>query len=208
MKNFFIKVLKNPYVINLIIMAVVSGAVIYGVLKWLDHYTLHNKAVIVPDVKGLSIDEAAIFIQNNGLRYNVIDSVFSKNVAPGAIVEIIPGVGAKVKEGRILFLTINATTSQMADIPEVADLSFRQAYALLKSRGFVNIETEYVPGDYKDLAIEVEANGRVLLPGEKTLLTAPLILKVSSGEAEMPDDSLSVDIEPITPLDSEVETWF
>ncbi|MDF9829280.1 hypothetical protein M2133_000608 [Parabacteroides sp. PF5-6] len=208
MKNFFIKVLKNPYVINLIIMAVVSGAVIYGVLKWLDHYTLHNKAVIVPDIKGLSIDEAAIFIQNNGLRYNVIDSVFSKNVAPGAIVEIIPGVGAKVKEGRILFLTINATTSQMADIPEVADLSFRQAYALLKSRGFVNIETEYVPGDYKDLAIEVEANGRVLLPGEKTLLTAPLILKVSSGEAEMPNDSLSVDIEPITPLDSDVETWF
>ncbi|WP_277464491.1 PASTA domain-containing protein [Parabacteroides sp. PF5-6] len=189
-------------------MAVVSGAVIYGVLKWLDHYTLHNKAVIVPDIKGLSIDEAAIFIQNNGLRYNVIDSVFSKNVAPGAIVEIIPGVGAKVKEGRILFLTINATTSQMADIPEVADLSFRQAYALLKSRGFVNIETEYVPGDYKDLAIEVEANGRVLLPGEKTLLTAPLILKVSSGEAEMPNDSLSVDIEPITPLDSDVETWF
>lgn len=189
-------------------MVVVSGAVIYGVLKWLDHYTHHNQAVIVPDIKGLSVDEAAIFIQNSGLRYNVIDSVFSKQVAPGAIVEIIPGVGAKVKEGRILFLTINATTSQMADIPEVEDLSFRQAYALLKSRGFSNIETEYIPGDYKDLAIGVEMNGRILEVGEKILLTAPLVLKVSSGEAEIVTDSLSVDIEPVTPLDSEVESWF
>ncbi len=190
-------------------MAVVSGFVIYGVLKWLDHYTLHNKAVVVPDIKGLPIDEAAIFIQNSGLRYDVIDSVFSsKLVAPGAVVEIIPNAGAKVKEGRTLFLTINAMTSQMADIPEVEDLSFRQAYALLKSRGFSNIEAEYVPGDYKDLAIGVEANGRILAPGEKISLTTPLVLKVSSGEAEMPDDSLSVDIEPVTPLDSDAERWF
>lgn len=208
MKDFFIKLFKSPFVINLLLMVVVSGVIVYGVLKWLDKYTLHNKAVIVPDIKGLSMDEAVIFIQNNGLRYDVIDSVFTKDVAPGAIVEIIPGAGSKVKEGRTLFLTINATTSQMAEIPEVEDLSFRQAYALLKSRGFNNIETKYVPGDYKDLAVGVETDGRILEAGEKILLTAPLILKVSSGEAEITDDSLEVDIEPVTPLDSDIESWF
>lgn len=208
MKDFFIKVLKNPFVVNLIVMGMVSGAVIYGVLKWLDHYTLHNQAVVVPDVKGLSVEEAAHFIQNNGLRYNVIDSVFSKDVAPGAIVEIIPGSGSKVKEGRILFLTINAMTSQMADIPEVEDLSLRQAYALLKSRGFSQIETEYVAGEFTDLAIGVELNGKRLETGEKVRLSAPLILKISKREEEMLNDSLTVDAEPIIPLNSEIESWF
>lgn len=208
MKDFLIKILKNPYVINLLLMVAVSGAILYGVLKWLDNYTHHNKAVVVPDVKGLSMDEAAIFIHNSGLRYNVIDSVFSKEVSPGAIVEIKPATGSKVKEGRILFITINATTAQMAEVPEVEDLSFRQAYAILKSRGFTNVETTYIPGPYKDLALGVESRGRVLQAGEKIPLATPLVLKVSSGEMEA--DSLAVEQrEPaVIPLDSDVESWF
>ncbi|MDL2222383.1 PASTA domain-containing protein, partial [Parabacteroides sp. OttesenSCG-928-N08] len=61
----------------------------------------------------------------------MIDSVFSKDVAPGSVVELVPKAGSKVKEGRIVFVTINALTAQMGRIPEVEDLSFRQAYALL-----------------------------------------------------------------------------
>ena len=50
--------------------------------------------------------------------------------------ELIVKSGLSVKEGQIVFVTINALTSQMAVIPEVEDLSFRQAYALLRARGF------------------------------------------------------------------------
>ena len=211
MNNFFVKLIKNPYVLNLLLAVVVTCGLIYGALKWLDHYTRHNEAVVVPDVKGLKIEEAAEFFKNNNLRYNVIDSVFSKDVEPGAIVELSPLAGSKVKEGRIVFITVNALTSQMATIPEVEDLSFRQAYALLKARGFENVEIEYVPGDFKDLAVSVDLRGRALAKGEHVPLTAPLVLKVSSGEAEMHPDSLSIDslsTMPIVSLDSEVENWF
>lgn len=84
MNNFFVKLIKNPYVLNLLLAVVVTCGLIYGALKWLDHYTRHNEAVVVPDVKGLKIEEAAEFFKNNNLRYNVIDSVFSKDVEPGA----------------------------------------------------------------------------------------------------------------------------
>ena len=97
-------------------MIVVGCALIYGTLAWLDYYTRHNEAVIVPDVKGLSMNEAKSFFDNTGLRYNVIDSVFSNDVNPGAIVEVVPEPGSKVKEGRIVFVTINALTAQMAII--------------------------------------------------------------------------------------------
>ena len=85
-------------------MIVVGCALIYGTLAWLDYYTRHNEAVIVPDVKGLSMNEAKSFFDNTGLRYNVIDSVFSNDVNPGAIVEVVPEPGSKVKEGRGRFV--------------------------------------------------------------------------------------------------------
>lgn len=208
MKDFLVKLIKHPLTVNLVVAGVVTFAVILGVLHWLDAYTRHNEAVVVPDVKGMKLEEAAVFFHNNHLRYNVIDSVFSKDVAPGSIVELVPGVGSKVKEGRIVFVTINAMTAQMAVIPEIEDLSFRQAYALLRARGFTSVEIKYVPGDFKDLAVGVDLGGRSLTKGEHVPLTAPLVLVVSSGESEMLPDSLSVDSVPVEELDSEEENWF
>ncbi len=221
MKDFLKKMIKNPFVLTLMLAVVVSCLLVYGTLKWLDSYTRHNEAVVVPNIKGLKVEEAATFLKNNGLRYNVIDSVFSKSVSPGAIVELTPAVGSKVKEGRIIFITVNALTSQMAEIPEVEDLSFRQAYALLRARGFESVEIEYVSGVYKDLAIGVELRGRLLNRGEMVQLNAPLVLKVSNGETEpFIDDSLYLEIPPEisnpsvvpenTPIQpvSEEEEWF
>lgn len=206
MKDFLVRMIKNPYVFNLLLAVVVSGVLIFCTLKWLDSYTRHNEAVVVPDVKGLDVGEAAEFFDNNNLRYNVIDSVFSKDVRPGAIVELVPRAGSKVKEGRIVFLTVNAHTSQMGVIPEVEDLSFRQAYAQLRARGFEKIDIEYVPGDFKDLVVAVESRGRSLHKGDRVPLTSPLVLRVSSGDAEpLSEDSLT---EPVESLDSEVENWF
>ncbi|MDR1402725.1 MAG: PASTA domain-containing protein [Tannerellaceae bacterium] len=219
MKDFLKKIIKNPFATTILFAIVASGVILYGTLTWLDRYTRHNKAVIVPDVKGLKMEEAIPFLQNNNLHYSVIDSVFSKNVKPGAIVEITPATGSKVKEGRIVFITVNAMTSQMAEIPEVEDLSYRQAYAQLKARGFEKIETIYVPGVYKDLAIGVELHDRLLNRGEMVQLSAPLVLKISNGETLLfPDDSIvyegapvslpiNRDNHPIEPLDGD-EEWF
>lgn len=208
MKDFLLKLIKSPIVVNLLLAIVLTIAIIIGTLQWLDHYTLHNEAVVVPDVKGLTLDEADEFFKNSKLRYNVVDSVFSKDVAPGAIVELVPVAGSKVKENRIVFVTINAQTSQMGKIPEIQDLSFRQAYALLRSIGFSSVEIEYVAGEYKDLAVAVELNQRPLSKGEYVPLNAPLTLKISSGDPNMQPDSLSLDSIPIEPLDSDVENWF
>lgn len=208
MKDFLLKLIKSPIVVNLLLAIILTIAIIIGTLQWLDHYTLHNEAVVVPDVKGLTLDEADEFFKNSKLRYNVVDSVFSKDVAPGAIVELVPVAGSKVKENRIVFVTINAQTSQMGKIPEIQDLSFRQAYALLRSIGFSSVEIEYVAGEYKDLAVAVELNQHPLSKGEYVPLNAPLTLKISSGDPNMQPDSLSLDSIPVEPLDSDVENWF
>lgn len=201
------KFIKHPVVINLLLAVVITIAVIIGVLSWLDHYTRHNQAVVVPDVKGLTVEKAVPFFESNGLRYNVIDSVFSKDVRPGSIVELVPSAGSKVKEGRIIFITVNALTSQMAALPEVEDLSFRQAYALLKAAGFTSIEIVYRSGEYKDLALGVQTDGQPLMPGEHVPLSAPLQLLVSSGnEATAGTTADSLETEEV--IEENMDDWF
>ncbi|MGL4293405.1 MAG: PASTA domain-containing protein, partial [Bacteroidales bacterium] len=49
----------NIFVRNLLLLAIVTALLIWGVLLWLDSYTMHNQAILVPDVKGLQEEVAA-----------------------------------------------------------------------------------------------------------------------------------------------------
>ncbi|GAB6394585.1 MAG: PASTA domain-containing protein [Bacteroidales bacterium] len=195
---------RYPLIATLLGAFVLSLLILYAVLKYLDIYTLHNKAVEVPDVKGLQTEEAALLLKKSGLRFSVIDSVFTKGARPGAIVEMLPSVGSAVKEGRIIFLTVNAITSRTAIIPAVRDLSVRQAYALLKAKGFESVTVEYVPGAYKDLITDLALWERSLEAGERVALDAPLVLKASDGTPALEEPSDTI----VEALNNGVETWF
>ncbi|MDR1407860.1 MAG: PASTA domain-containing protein [Tannerella sp.] len=183
-KDTYQKFMRMPIFFHLSAAILLFLLLVILVLKSLSIYTRHNQAVIVPDVKGLQIEEATVFFASNGLRYQIADSIYSREVSPGAIVELMPVAGSKVKDGRIIFVTVNAKGEQRVELPDVADLSYRQAYALLQARGFTSIETKYVPGRYRDLAIKVESNGRTLKPGETIPISARLVLSVSDGVPE------------------------
>ena len=184
-------ILDKPVLIHLVSAIVVFIIIIFLALKGLDVYTLHNKAIVIPDVKGLLMSDASAFLDNNDLRYTIIDSVYTKDVKPGAIVEIIPAIGSKVKKGRILFITINAYTVQMAAIPNIIDLSLRQGEAQIYAQGFTSVEIKYIPGPYRDLVVGIELQGRELVPGEMVPLTSALILKVGNGGRDPEEEILA-----------------
>jgi hypothetical protein len=185
--------MRMPVLYHLTAAILVLCVLLFLVLKGLDSYTRHNKAVVVPNVKGLQVEEAAVFFENNGLRYSVSDSVFAKNVAPGAIVDVFPAAGSKVKEGRIISITLNARDVERAPVPDVSDISFRQAHALMQAQGFSSIEIRYVHGTYRDLASGVEWNGKDLTVGEMVPLSATLVLKVSDGGIAASDSIAGAD---------------
>jgi beta-lactam-binding protein with PASTA domain len=182
-------ILEKPVLMHLISAIIVFFIIIFLALNGLNVYTLHNKAIVIPDVKGLLMADASVFLENKGLRYTVIDSVYTKDGKAGVIVETIPAIGSKVKKGRIIFITINAHTVQMATIPNVRDLSLRQGEAQIHALGFTSVEIKYVQGPYLDLIIGVELQGRELAPGEKVPLTSALILNVGNGGRDPEEES-------------------
>ena len=85
-KEFFSFRQNKYFWINILAMIAVVVLLMFGTLKGIDIYTHHGEAVVVPDVKGWGMEQAAEFFKNRSLRYNVIGSVFSKDVKPGASV--------------------------------------------------------------------------------------------------------------------------
>jgi beta-lactam-binding protein with PASTA domain len=182
---------------NILASVGVLVALIIGTLIGLHSYTRQEQSIEVPDVKGLKIDEAASFFEAVQLYYEVIDSVYNKKSKPGAIVETIPTSGSKVKQGRKIFVTVNAYSVQTGAIPAVADVSYRQVQATLQGLGFEDIRVEYVSGRYKDLVVGLTSQGKSLKPGDRVPLSAPVRILVSNGyqggysaESEEPVESI------------------
>ena len=66
-KEFFSFKTNKFFWLNIVAMIVVVVVMIFGVLKWMDVYTHHGETVVVPDVKGMTTEEAAKMFRNRGL---------------------------------------------------------------------------------------------------------------------------------------------
>ena len=214
-KEFFSFRQNKYFWINILAMIAVVVLLMFGTLKGIDIYTHHGEAVVVPDVKGMTVAEAGAVFDSRGLACIVSDSTYVKDKPAGCILDYNPAAGQKVKEGRIIYLTINAINIPLQAVPDVADnSSLRQAEARILASGFKLNDIEYMAGE-KDWVYGVKYQERVLAMGEKVPMGATLTLMVGNGGEEMQEgDSLSADegAEPREVVTSESsaadESWF
>ena len=57
-------------------MIAVVALLLFGTLKGIDIYTHHGEAVVVPDVKGMTVAEAGAVFDSRGLACVVSDSTY------------------------------------------------------------------------------------------------------------------------------------
>ena len=173
----------NIYVKNILIALVILVVLIFVVMQWLNVYTLHGKQVIIPDVKGMPVEEATLVLTQKSLHYAIVDSMYVRNKPARSVLEITPPVGTNVKEGRTVYLTVNSAAAQLVTVPQVADMSRQQAETLLRSLGFESFRIQWEPGIYKDLVIGLEnTGGAPITAGSRISASTPLVLLVYSGE--------------------------
>ncbi|MDH6355771.1 beta-lactam-binding protein with PASTA domain [Dysgonomonas sp. PH5-45] len=191
--SFLKRIYKNIYIRSVFLMLAITFVLLFGVVKGVNLYTKHGSYVEVPQLEGLQETEAAAILKAAGLKYEVVDSVYEKKGTPGSVMDYVPSAGSKVKGGRVIFLTLHARGQQLITIPDVEDMSFRQAEALLKALGFANVTKSTIPSEYRDLVFSVSHSGRTLKANEKVPKNAALVLSVGSGsgaEDVYDDDSL------------------
>ena len=180
---------------NLLAMAIVAVGLVWGVFKWLDHYTDHDVAVSVPEVIGLQWDEAEALLRKHTLTPVVSDSTYNPSKPGGIILDMTPAQGSVVKEGRSVYLTVNTNRPPMRIIPDLIDnSSLREAEAKLRAMGFVLAENDTIEGE-QDWIYGIKYKGASLQNGDEVPIGATLVLEVGGGDymfmEEMMGDSLS-----------------
>lgn len=143
-----------------IVVVLITGAVIF-----LNVVTQHNRELVVPDFTNMTVAEAEALAADAGMRVEVTDSVFAKRIRKGAVRDQNPAPGSKVKEGRRISLTINALNAKKVTMPNLIDLSMRQALAELQSRGLVLGKLIYVRDMATNNVLRQLCGNREIAPG-------------------------------------------
>jgi hypothetical protein len=89
------------------------------------------KEVSVPEVVGLAEAEANKVLGSLGLQAEVVARRHHEELPEGAVTAAEPPSGRKVKEGRVVRLTVSSG-SRWAVVPDVRDMSVDRARALVK----------------------------------------------------------------------------
>ncbi|MCX6199269.1 MAG: PASTA domain-containing protein [Bacteroidetes bacterium] len=156
-KKYFNKTLGYNLLAALAIVIVLLLIVQSG----LKTYTRHGESITVPDLRGKNFEQVKKILNDNNLEWLVMDSVYDMSKPPMSIVDQNPKPNAHVKQGRTIYITLNATTAPSTEIPDlIGKSSLKYATMQLQSYGLTVGEPIYKPDPHLNAVIGMLVNGR------------------------------------------------
>lgn len=177
----FIK--SRVFLRQFLVSVVITVALLFAVFQILAVYTFHGKEVKVPDYVGLTLNELKTSATFADFEFVVVDSVYDPQKEKGTIVTQDPLPNSKVKQHRKLYLTVIASVPEKVSMPDLKDLTLRQAIATLQTYGLQIGRMEYVPDIGTNAVLKQMYKGREVRPGtmmEKGV-TIDLVLGLGLG---------------------------
>tara|TARA_B100001063_G_C16645488_1_gene493114 strand:+ start:94 stop:669 length:576 start_codon:yes stop_codon:yes gene_type:complete len=162
-KFLFSKAFFRQIILSFIILIIV----VFVILGWLKSYTDHGLTIRVPDIVGLTINEANTILENKKLVYKVQDSSnYNPKFLSGAVIEQEPKAGSKVKKNRKIYLILNPANYKKTPFPNVVRKTFRQAKLSIEAVGLILGDIKYVDDIGKDEVIELRFKNKKINPGD------------------------------------------
>ena len=160
-------------------------------VKFLDFSTNHGEEIKVPDLSKMKLEIAEEKLDEEGLEVFLLDTVeFKPEFPPYTIVEQDPIAGSKVKNGRKIYVKLNAGGYAMVTFPDLKNKTFRQATNALRALGLVEGELKYVPDLAKDIVLEVSYKGRPVKAGDKLMKNSKIDFVLGDGKDMFTDEDL------------------
>jgi beta-lactam-binding protein with PASTA domain len=160
---------------------VIAAGILFITLLWLSIFTKHGQARPVPDFYGLTIEDSQKLAKKKRLKIHIIDSVYTKIVPRGCVVEQNPITDHKVKKNRRVVLTINAFSPEFVIMPDLVGLSARQAYSLIESTGLEAGNPVYRPDLTIDFVLDQMFEDESIESGDSIQKGSEVILVLGKG---------------------------
>lgn len=174
----------------------IVAVVAYLFFHWITYTTHHGEEITVPDLSKFSAEQAKEKLAAIDLDYIILDTVdFKPDFPKLTIVEQEPKAGSKVKQGRKIYIKINASKYTMVSIPDLVEKTFRQAVPTLEAVGLHEGTISYKPYLGKDMVLEMRLDGKKLKAGDKVLKSSKIDLVLGDGKVTYEEtvDSTAVD---------------
>lgn len=194
--NFnFSKKYNNQTLGGILINLAVASLTIIGICVlyfyiYLPKVTNHGESITVPNVEGMPFSKVASFLQNHDLRFEINDSSYSADYPPLTVLKQVPASGAKVKENRKIYLTINRINPPTVQVPNLIDGSLINADAVLKGSELKRGKIELVRGPFLNVVKEMKIQGSTVVAGTRVPKGTIIDLVVMDGGSNtlpMPD---------------------
>lgn len=183
MKTFFSFFTTKTFLKHFGIMVGVTAIGLFITMSYLDIYTEHGKEFSLPDFRGMTIEQAIEAGKTHDLRFEVMDSVFTRRKKLGSIVEQDPAPGFKVKDGRRIFLILNSSKPEMVRMINVRFVDLKQAWMDIEANGLELDKISFVDDPQMYLVLDQRYNGRSIAKGDAIEKGAGIELVVGKGDA-------------------------
>ena len=172
---------EKKFYINLLLIVILCGVLLWLTFRLLDRYTRHGKVYIMPDFVGQDFQQVK---HDNSKDFNfiLIDSVYPKGQQPGSIYQQDPLPGSKIKKGRNVYAIIVAVTPEKTVMPNLKGISLREAIGRLESSGLDVDHLEYVTYSYKNNIIDQYYQGQPIEKGTELVKGSKITLHVGIGD--------------------------
>lgn len=198
MKEFFQYLINKTFLKN---VAIAFGIFLIAFLLlkvYLRIYTHHGKAIAVPDLTDISIEEIEDILHDKKLRYEIFDSIYVGDKPSGVVIDQLPKPGKNVKRERKIFLTINAQGPETLPMPDLVGVTLREAREKLQQKGLATGNLIYRYHLTKNVILEQRLDGNIIEPGDTIVKGTAIDLVLGKGlgsERAMVPDLIGLTVE-------------
>ncbi|MFA0815862.1 MAG: Stk1 family PASTA domain-containing Ser/Thr kinase [Anaerofustis sp.] len=115
-------------------VSMLVGIVCLGIIAVIVFADVLGEKVSVPNVVGMTMEEASLQLSKVGLTYDT-DEQFSSDVAKGSVISQTPNADEMVRTSEVIQLVISLGP-ETSQVPNVVGMSYAEATAAIKSAGF------------------------------------------------------------------------
>ena len=149
------QILTNKYLyITVGILILLGSVTLFTLDKFvMPMYTNFNEGVTVPDVTRISFEEAEELLTSNGLRVEIADRRANSAFPADYVIDQSPSPSVIVKPNRKVYLTVNAAVKPQVVVPNVVNLSLRNAQIQLQNYGLQVGSISYESSRFKNVVL-------------------------------------------------------
>jgi len=173
---------NKKFYLNIGVALVLFFLIILAALLSLKSWTRHGESIPLPDFTGAPLEDLVQFTKDNHLNYKIIDSVYNDYLDPGTIVLQDPYPNSGVKRGRNIYVSIVSSLPESVVMPNVVNLSVRQAVSLIYGNDLTISSINFVSGFDKNAVQKQLIGDEVVEPGTKLKKFTAVTLVASKGE--------------------------